>query len=67
MSIATFGLPEGRSGPAHTWAIVNPAVSLCSWTNAISFSLMINHSNKIFKPCIKHTIINIHSSYIYSP
>jgi hypothetical protein len=39
MFTATFGLPEGRSEPADTWAIVNPAVSLCPCTNATQFQL----------------------------
>ena len=39
MFTATFGLPESRSGPADTWAIVNSAVSLCPWTNEIQFQL----------------------------
>jgi len=39
MFTAIFGLPEGRNMPADTWAIVNPAASLCPWTNAIQFQL----------------------------
>jgi len=39
MFTATLGLPEGRSGSADTWDIVNPFVSLGPWTSAIQFQL----------------------------